>query len=79
MAKFYAKEYETPIRSSVLEYDPSSDIPRLNIHSFNKKTDRNTFVENGNRRFSLTAKDANILCKRLFEMTALEAVRSNFI
>ena len=49
------------------------------ISAFKSKTVRDTFVADGNRRFSQTAKKATALCKKAFECTAQEAVMRGFI
>ena len=54
------------------------------ITAFNSKTVRDTFVEDGNRRFSKTAREATALCKKAFaaggfRCTAQEAVLRGFI
>lgn len=49
------------------------------ISAFASKAARDTFVADGNRRFSKTAKEATALCKTAFECTAQEAVMRGFI
>ena len=49
------------------------------ISAFASKSVRDTFVADGNRRFSKTAKEATTLCKKAFECTAQEAVLRGFI
>ena len=49
------------------------------ISAFKSKAVRDTFVADGNRRFSKTAREATTLCKKAFECTAQEAVLRGFI
>jgi hypothetical protein len=49
------------------------------IQSFKSAALRDTFVTEGNRRFALTAADADKRCRRLFERSARAAVAAGFI
>jgi len=49
------------------------------ISAFTSKAARDTFVEDGNRRFEKTAREATFLCKTSFDCTAQEAVLRGFI
>jgi len=57
--------------------DHANDKQKLS--AFKSKAARDKFVEDGNRRFSKTAREATALCKKAFECTAKEAVLHGFI
>lgn len=64
MKRFYAKDY--------------ADADQL-IHSFATKQARDNFVADGNRRFSLTAKECDALCQKKIGMAARDAVAAGYI
>jgi hypothetical protein len=49
------------------------------LWAFTTKAARDGFVADGNRRFSLTASEADDACKSAYECTAQEAVAKGFI
>lgn len=49
------------------------------VHAFASKDARDKFVLNGNRRFALRSEEANELCKKHYERTALQSVKAGFI
>ena len=49
------------------------------LTAFTEKAARDTFVENGNRRFSKTRKEADKICGTLYNCNAADAVFKGFI
>ena len=49
------------------------------IHAFTSKETRDGFVEDGSRRFSRNAAEADKACKKAYDCTALEAVARGYI
>jgi hypothetical protein len=61
---FYAKDYASG---------------EMTVTAFATKAARDGFVEDGNRRFALTAKEADAACMKLMHCGAKEAVARGFI
>jgi hypothetical protein len=51
----------------------------MTVAAFATKEARDTFVNNGNRRFSLTAKEADKACMKLMHCNSKDAVLKGFI
>lgn len=52
---------------------------RQTVQAFTSKQDRDGFVDGGNRRFAKTRSEADKMCKKIYECSALEAVKRGFI
>ena len=60
-------------------YAKSYDGDEMELHAFTSKCARDGFVQDGNRRFTLSAKDADAACMKLMHLSAREAVTRGFL